>query len=739
MIQALEYKKLYNEFKSLISKTSSLYYDFWSSLFSSHIQGTMDFLKLNEIGNKINKLKEKIDKTFIKLNKIKKNDFELLKLYESFIKNILNNEKKYNDYHNISINLKSYKIIKNKEIDYSNFDLGILNETDENSYLIISTEEERGGTILNMSLNACHILGYYKNELIGKNINILIPEIFKKMHDKEFNSLTEQFKTDFYEDLVNKKIYKPGYTEQYVHAKNKSKYLIPIYMKIFLVQTEESELVYIAEINKNNSYIGELKENFNENKDDNICCILTDNFFKIKTFTSNCIDILKISSNIINSNYDVTTFIKQINDDVQTDLTLTNKDCTDYDINNATYDENLYMKINEIESNKKVNLNTLFNNSIETKLKCKKRIIKSKFLCPRKITWKIENNDKASILYPEKTTKTSIKLLHENSENINNKYEKKLMMLVKEAYISNKQVGYFFYFKNIYNFEKSVLKIAQKQRMKKNSIFKSINIEEILRNSNNPEEDTPKVRNYRGKFYHKKSENFSDNSKIRKKSLKYFDLENSNNSKFFGEENDINFDYIPHSNFNFILNLDLKLFIPSVHIQYPSQLIEKLKREANNKLIVLKETIKTKKSFSSSKSQTFTSSQMYSSKNYSSSQNMSDENSSNNHSENIIKEDILIKNFFGNKLMINKNINNYYENYYKVNIKNIRFIIYDFKRDKFIEIKEEKKSQVDFIKDNYKLNNKIYSNEDENYPSLNIHKTNNKTDKNNKDRSSIKK
>ena len=120
MIQALEYKNHFNEFKNLITKLSTLYYDFWSSLYNSHIQGTEDFSKLNEIGNQINKLMKKTEKIFLKLNEIKTNDFEVIKLYESFIKNILNNKEKSAKYHNILLNLNNNTKIKNRVIDYTN-------------------------------------------------------------------------------------------------------------------------------------------------------------------------------------------------------------------------------------------------------------------------------------------------------------------------------------------------------------------------------------------------------------------------------------------------------------------------------------------------------------------------------------------------------------------------------------------------------------------------------------------
>ena len=341
MIQVLEYKNYFNEFKNLIFKSSSLYYDFWSSLYNSHIQGIEDFSKLNEIGNQLNDLVEKLEKIFLKLNEIKKNDYEVIKLYESFIKNILNNNEKYKKYHDLSMNIIVDRKVRHREVDFENFDTKILDGNDENKYLIISINEEQKGIIKNISPSACLIFGYHKEEIIGKNMNILIPEIFQKIHDRTFIEVTDKAKTKFFDNLVNKTIYRPDFNEICIHAKNSSKYLIPLYLKICLVQTEETELVYIVEISTNNLYLGELNDNNinnreNEYNNENIGCILTDNNLIIQTFTTNCINLLKLDSNIINGNYDISSFIKQFNEEFLMNESLTNKEINDYDISELT-------------------------------------------------------------------------------------------------------------------------------------------------------------------------------------------------------------------------------------------------------------------------------------------------------------------------------------------------------------------------------------------------------------------
>ena len=111
--------------------------------------------------------------------------------------------------------------IQDKEIDYCNFDLKILSNTDEYKYIIVSAEEDNLGTILNISLNACLIFGYNKNEVIGKKANILIPEIYHKQYEEYLMHYTNNVKTKFYDLLNHKREYYPEFLELLIDGKNK--------------------------------------------------------------------------------------------------------------------------------------------------------------------------------------------------------------------------------------------------------------------------------------------------------------------------------------------------------------------------------------------------------------------------------------------------------------------------------------------------------------------------------------
>ena len=355
---------------------------------------------------------------------------------------ILNDNEKYEKYYNISMNLIKDNKIDPKDIDYTNFDLKIYIENDEYKFLIISADEENKGNIINMSLNACPIFGYHKYELIGKNMNVLIPELFHNIHNKIFNKVTEKTKTEFFECLSKKEVYNPKFREFSGFARNKSKYLIPLDFKIFFVQTEESDLVYIVELLNKNIYNNELYE---ENEDDKyqLYCVLTNKNLIIQTFTANCVEFLGLNSTIINSNYDITSFIKQFNEEFQT--VISNKEFSGLEMSDVKSNDNSF---------KEVNNNNIIDDSLETKIKYKKKLLKLKYFCPRKLTWIYPNNFKLTDSQPDigKIQISSLFSPQRKNNDKDTKYkniQKRILMESKEVHITQKHIGYYFFFKKI--------------------------------------------------------------------------------------------------------------------------------------------------------------------------------------------------------------------------------------------------------------------------------------------------
>ena len=749
IFQEIEYKNKYKEFLKLLSKSSSLYYEFWSSLYTSHLQGTEDFTKLNDIGAELNVIIEEIEKIFEKLREIKNNDLSILKIYESYLINILNNEEKYEKYRKISINLITDNKYDFEDKDFSNFDIKNLTNNDEYQFIIISANDDNRGTIINMSLNTCVYFGYTKDEIIGKNMCILIPELFHKMHIKLFNETTEKIKTEFFEKLSNKITYVPEFMEFSGFGRNKLKYLVPLDLKICFAQTEESDLVYIIDIlRKNLNFTNKECTETNDIDKNSLCCVLTDNNFIIQTFTSNCVEILELDSKMINSNYDITNFIVQFNDELLSLISASGKDISLHEASEIVSNENSIRDTivpgdNSIEK------------SFEYKLKKKKKLLKLKYSHQRKITWKINNTGYNNSDKKTEAGKISTKLSGLNiglKKGMADMSKKKFIMEVKEARVANNTVGYYFYFRktnqgrneaSLLNNESIKMEIPSSNRGKINKTKSSVKFYD-------EEEEAPKSSRI---FYDDEDRNVLSitdankdgaNTDIRSKNELDFLIQKHESAKMLNDFKDeingiIDEKYVPKCNFNFFLDLNTNAFKPTSTFEQTNEIYGKLRGEALEKINIvyqLKKNMNKKASSNSelSSKEDSSHSEYYSSSYYVSSNNAESKNedskikSNNKDKDKSKKENVVNDNDNNNNNTGNENTNNKKKEenidneYYKVSQSKIKFMIYDFNQEMIVSSKFDKKSQVEVIIDNYKSRNSINISEDAYYVGLSFEK-----------------
>ena len=488
VIKLFDYKNNVNKFKDLLNRVSLLYYDFWLALFSNNCEGKEEFKTLNDIGTKIYKLLNPIEESFKLIYSIKNDDIEILKLYTGYNKNIINDENKYEEYHHILSNISNDYIFETRLIDYASFDISNLHkEKKEVEYFIISASDKDIGErkIINMSIGLSTIIGYQKNEIIGKDINILIPRIFHKAHNSMLKDLTYKSKMNLYRTLSSDLKYIPEIIAQSVYCKTKSNFLKPLEFKAFLVQTEEGEHIYIIEILRSSSFL----TSWNEFGDEPPCCVLTDKNFIIQTFTPDCCDILGFNSNVINSNFEITSCILQFIEDISISL----KDNVFYKGDNSTflYENSDFLSnsnqpvgyaINKkdrkstknlmssmVSSSNKINniLKQIHNNNNDKiniiKNKIKRKLVKTKYLNPQIITWKINDIYHNALKYEGKKN-----FKYDNSnKKYDNHFKNKFLLTVKECKISGAVIGYFFFFKKL-----ELLKFKQRQFNEEVNYFK---------------------------------------------------------------------------------------------------------------------------------------------------------------------------------------------------------------------------------------------------------------------------
>ena len=448
------YRNNANDFKILIAKLSYLYYEFWSLLheYKCH-HNNNNFKKLYTVGSEIMKLNKRVEEIYNLIIKTKTNNIEIYKLYIEYLKNILKDEEKLHKYlNNASIFSESFE---NDEKDYFNFKMDNFKQNDLTRYLLLSGKKQDLGKILDCSISASTFFGYAKDEIIGKHINIFIPDIFHSKHNEILfkNAKTNNLK--LYNHLFMKKEYNPNIVEGNFFGVLNSRFIKPLKLKNIFFKNEENTLIFFVNIKTEIPYMNELIKNrkIEVNNGDTRCCILTDDNFIINSYTPNCIEQLSLKYRYIKSNISIIPFIKQLYEDYLNSI-------NDLAPNNALPIENIEKEsIDESSRSFEIKLD---NNNIsnEIRKKIKVDLVNTKYDKKCQITWRINKTDNKIDDKNNTTPKCSrIKFRGSYSHILENKneykFEMELLMEIKKAIIDNKLLGYYFFFSKLYPYETS--------------------------------------------------------------------------------------------------------------------------------------------------------------------------------------------------------------------------------------------------------------------------------------------
>ena len=761
-INLIQYKKYINDFKNMLYKISTLYLNFWTLLLNIHNQ-IENIENLNNAEKEIKDLIKPVEDSFNKIYNFK-NDPSINKLYVSFLKNVLVNKKLYEKYRknitNFSFEFKKF----NKEDDFSNFDLKKLKENDEIQWILVSADDKNYGEILNLSLGVCPIIGYKKREIIGSNINILIPNIFHKPHSHMLHKLFYDAKYNFYESLSKKVEYKPEYIFKVVYCKNKSKYLVPFPFRAFFLKTEEGEHIFEMNIIKQKCFP------HTKNSEDPWCCVLTDKHFIVQTFTPNAFDFLGLNSSDIDSGLNITHCIAQFGNEFLENL-------NDRD----TVDSYNYSSEFNFETNK-----SFYNaNTIKSENKLKRDLTKKEFASPQVITWIFSHNNNKNndikVLSKICSGKYEIKI-----NTLSTIKDKNLMLIIRESKINNNIIGYKFLFKK-YKSEQIIFPInCVHENENENENEKSEIIEsELSEISNmnltilNPSEGNKTLHKNSIKKYESSLNIFNNDKPV---------INNNNNRRrnsqgnFHQKLNINNFimnfkvapDFLPKNKCNFIFDINRMSYIYHNKIKKNNRerkdedLINILKLKAKEKMSFLRETLKKENDKEKTKLNDELISDSDSNYSDSDSSSYSKTHSLNNNSsvlengESIVENPkkrfnsfIFEKNFRKNnesfsrvpkhknqtskQIVDKKSLKDHplYEkitnqlndkskanmkfNYFVVNLKHIRLLKYDFDREMIIEQpRYEKISKMDEIINALKNDDDKLINKDESYPNFNM-------------------
>lgn len=275
--------------------------EFWSLLLNQNQDNQEELSKLNDLGTNINNSLSELNLLFDKVIKLRPNDPETLRIYSDFLHDILNNKEKAEEYRN---KINGFEKTKQNFDENNIMSMGtdaIIGDN-EYQYIIISAKPDNIGLIMNISLGICSLFGFSKDELLGNNIDLILPEVYHKI----FSEILQEMVNTYIKNLIknNNKDHLLNYKDFAYYGKTKSRYLIPFNFKMALAPSNgQDENVFLLRVS-NDHYANSLSNSY---------YVITDSHFTIKNFSSNSVKGLGINSSAINNgNMQITKFIPNI-------------------------------------------------------------------------------------------------------------------------------------------------------------------------------------------------------------------------------------------------------------------------------------------------------------------------------------------------------------------------------------------------------------------------------------------
>ena len=285
----ISYKYQCNTLINLISKVSSIYLDLWNLLLNNKSEDNI--FRLNEFGNEINIIIEQIEYKFKCILKMKIKNKKIILLYGLYLKDIINDIEKSNkiltpEFITEVDNEKNIEETLTLEYGIDSIPSSSLN------YIIISAKINQIGVIKKISTEICKILGYSSRELIGQNLNILIPEMLKYEHDILINDRVSKLK--FNVNVLEKE----SCFRRNIYFKTFSKNIVNMELEVKNGYDEELNPFLLCKINY-------LNEDFLIKNNTVNYYILTNANYIIQSWSSNCYQEFSLCNTMMDNNIDI--------------------------------------------------------------------------------------------------------------------------------------------------------------------------------------------------------------------------------------------------------------------------------------------------------------------------------------------------------------------------------------------------------------------------------------------------
>ena len=272
-----KYSNLSEEFIDEINNDVNLSLEFWKIFQNTQLDSKkqIDFNKIFSLTNKIRISKEKIEKLWNKLLNIYNGVNDLFILYSEYVEQINDDDLKKRDLEELKRKNENFS----EQFSQNYYSLLFNKET---GIMIANGDKGKEGIIEKTNLEIEKIFQYKSNELKGKNLNILMPKIYSKIHNnfiKRYYEIGEKI-------TIDKKNLKT-----FGKDKDNNIIMLKLIIKLFPI------------LNQNVYFIGIISK---ENIDD---IIFIDSNFNIQGASSKIIKKLKITNNLLFQENDIPFYV----------------------------------------------------------------------------------------------------------------------------------------------------------------------------------------------------------------------------------------------------------------------------------------------------------------------------------------------------------------------------------------------------------------------------------------------
>ena len=277
----------YQKLKFLIENSIKLFGEFWG-IFSTYISTKLNTNKLYSLGEKLNIYLNEINDLWdneLKNERISDECQSIVQLYSKFLLEVLWDQKKSKEVYKRLNEANNLLINENKKLkeESNNITKNMEELFDNQDYLLFGNSDEKGNCkIIQSSLSFSNLLGYQRHEIIGKSLEIILPNILIQEQYKYFeeninlfhNRLNNQNDLSYQENELNK-------NRKIIILKSRMDYIFPLY----------ATFMFLDDNDYSNSYLVKIKMESKESKSEYAYYVLTNFDLTIENISSSAINL----------------------------------------------------------------------------------------------------------------------------------------------------------------------------------------------------------------------------------------------------------------------------------------------------------------------------------------------------------------------------------------------------------------------------------------------------------------